>query len=101
MSLDIDEMMKKLRWRVRMGMLYYQMTQSELAKEAGCCVGTVGRIVRGESRNMYISTLYGLSKALKVTPNWLLGVPRRKWHQQRETIIIRLAQHQKRKAKSA
>lgn len=101
MSINIDEMMKKLRWRVQMGMLYYKMTQKEMAEEAGCCVGTISRIVTGKSKNMYISTLYGLARALKVTPNWLLGVPRRKWHQQRETIIIKLAQHQKKKRKTA
>ena len=64
----------EVRKRVGFGLAFYGHTQKSLAESAGVSAGTIGRIVRGDSKNMFLSTMYKLAVAFEVTPNWMMAM---------------------------
>ena len=97
--------MKTIIIRVQIGMDYHGYTQAELADEAGICAGTVSRLLNEHSKNLMLSTLLGLAKAIGVSPGWLCGIRRDPRRIEREDMLIgerkRVLQLVKTKAKAA
>jgi len=80
--------MKTIIIRVELGMDYNDYNQRELAEEAGVCTGTVSRLLNGHSKNLMLSTLLGLAKAIGVSPGWLCGIRRDPRRIEREDLLI-------------
>lgn len=51
----------------------YKMTTLELSEATGVTVGTINKILRGDSRNPQVNSLYKIAKVFDVTVDYLVG----------------------------